>query len=334
MAARSSPSIYDLADTLGVSASTVSRVLNQRGGIGEATRKRVLASAKKSGFRPRMTARQLTVAIVIDRHRFTTFGGFVPNLLSCIIETISKHDVAVELVTEHNLDRLDARLIDGVVAMAWDDATIELLRGLRGVPVVTLNRMDESEFSSVASDHRQHGEMAADYFASRGHRRIAMICEERSNWGTLQRYEGFVSRLQELGLPVDSDTVSFTDHQPMYGLLRRLATVAKPTALFVANESMGMEAMYILQQVLQVRVPQDISLLGMESDRVSQFLAPPLTAIAQPMMELAERSLEVLLKQVSEKQGPSHVILSNRLIERESVASVTPPTTAVVSPSR
>ena len=48
-----------------------------------------------------MTARQITIAVVIDRHRFTTFGGFVPNLLSCVVEALSKHDVAVELVTEH-----------------------------------------------------------------------------------------------------------------------------------------------------------------------------------------------------------------------------------------
>ncbi|HEV7298554.1 MAG TPA: LacI family DNA-binding transcriptional regulator [Tepidisphaeraceae bacterium] len=322
MAERPRKSIYDLADTLGVSASTVSRVLNQRSGIGEATRKRVLASAKRAGFRPRMTARQLTVAVVIDRHRFTTFGGFVPNLLSCLVETISKHEVAVELLTEHNLERLDRRLIDGVVAMAWDDATIDLLKKLNDVPVVTLNRVDVPEFSAVASDHRQHGEMAVDYLAGRGHTKIAMICEERDNWGTRQRLEGFMSRLQALGLPVDEDSVSYTDHQPMYGLLRRLTTIARPTALFVANESLGLEAMYILQQVLQVRVPQDISLLGMDSAQVSQFLAPPLTAIAQPMAEVADRALSVLLSQMGQKQKPEHVILENRLIERESVVSL------------
>jgi len=268
-----------------------------------------------------MSARQLTIAVVIDRHRFTTFGGFVPNLLSCVVEALSKHEVAVELVTEHNLERLDTRLVDGVLAMAWDDSTIELLKRMRDVAVVTLNRMDVPEFSAVATDHRRQGEMAVEYLAGRGHKRIAMICEERSNWGTQERIEGFTGKLRELELPVDEFSVSFTDHQPMYGLLRRLATMAQPTAIFVANESLGLEASYILQNVLNIRVPQDVSLVGMESPQVSQFLSPPLTTIAQPLDELAERSLEVLLRQIGNSHEPTRLMLENRLIERESVSA-------------
>lgn len=322
MADKPVQSIYELADSLGVSTSTISRVLNRRGGIGDATRKRVLASARAAGFRPRMTARQITIAVVIDRHRFTTFGGFVPNLLSCVVESLSKHDVAVELVTEHSLDRLNKRLIDGVLAMAWDDATIELLKKLKDVSVVTLNRMDVPEFSSVAADHRQHGEMAVEYLARRGHKRIAMICEERNNWGTAQRVDGFRSALKAKGLPIDEDSVSFTEHQAMYGLLHRLTNTSKPSAIFVANESMGLEAAYILQHVLKVRVPHDVSLLGMESSQVSQFISPPMTAICQPLDELAERSLELLLVQLAEGGPPKQIMLRNRLMERESVATL------------
>ena len=322
MAGKSVQSIYELADTLGVSTSTVSRVLNRRGGIGDETRKRVLASARAAGFRPRMTARQVTIAVVIDRHRFTTFGGFVPNLLSCVVESLSRQDVAVELVTERSLDRLNKRLIDGVLAMAWDDATIELLRKLKDVSIVTLNRMDVAEFSAVAADHRQHGEMAVEYLHRRGHRRIAMICEERHNWGTTQRVEGFRSAMQVRGLAIEEDTISCTEHQAMYGLLHRLTSTHKPTAIFIANESMGLEAAYILQHVLKVRVPQDVSLLGMESTQVSQFISPPMTAICQPLDELAERSLELLLHQLVEGGAPKKIMLNNRLMERESVATL------------
>lgn len=322
MAGKSVQSIYELADNLGVSASTVSRVLNRRSGIGESTRRRVLASARAAGFRPRMTARQHTIGVVIDRHRFNSYGGFVPNLLSCVVESLSKHDVAVELITEHSLERLSERLLDGVIAMAWDDATVDMLRGVKGAPVVTLNRMDVPELSAVASDHRQHGEMAAQYFASRGHKQMVMICEERNNWGTEQRIGGFTETLRTLGLPVDEGTVSFTEHQAMYGLLHRLTTSRKPSAIFVANEQLGLEAAHILQHVLKVRVPHEVSLVGMESPQVSQFIAPPLTTIGQPLEELAERALEILLKQLDEPGPPQHIVLGNRLIERESVATI------------
>src|SRR5690606_33361674 len=60
-------SVYDLAKKTGVSVSTVSRVMNQRGRISLETRQRVLAAARAAGFRPRMAARQITVAVVLDR---------------------------------------------------------------------------------------------------------------------------------------------------------------------------------------------------------------------------------------------------------------------------
>lgn len=315
-------SIYDLADTLGVSASTVSRVLNQRGGIGDATRKRVLASARAAGFRPRMSARPVTIAVVIDRHRFNAYGGYVSSLVGSLVEELSKQDVSVDLVTEHNIKRLSNRLFDGVLALAWDDETVRVLKRLKEIPVVALNRMDVDGFSAVATDHRAQGRMAVEYLAGRGHKRITMICEERNNWGSQQRSEGFIAQLLERGLPVNEYSVCYTDHQPMYGLLHRLLAEPKPTAIFVAGENLGLEATYILQDVLGVRVPLDISLIGMESQQVSQYLSPPMTTLAQPLAELAEKSLELLLRQIGESAQPHRVILENKLIERESVVSL------------
>jgi DNA-binding LacI/PurR family transcriptional regulator len=313
-------SIYDLAENLGVSTSTVSRVLNRRAGIGAETRRKVLASAKAARFRPRMAARQLTVAVVTDRLQYTTFGGFISCLLSCLVDALSRRDVAVELVTPHSLERLETRLIDGVLAVTWDDSTVECLRRLKQVPVVAINRMDVPEFSSVATDHRRQGEMAVEFLHGRGHRRLAMIVEEQNNWGSQQRVEGFLSKMRELELPIDAYSISFTEHQPLYGLMPRLISGASPTAIFVANENIGLEASHILKSLLRLRIPQDISLLGMESAQVSQFLSPPMATLSQPLEELAMKSLELLLRQIGEPLAPSSIFVETRLIERESVA--------------
>lgn len=317
-------SIYDLASNLGVSASTVSRVLNQRGRIAPATRKKVLDGARAAGFRPRMAARQITLALVMDRHKYASMSGFIPLLLSNLVGALARQEVAVELFTEQNLNRLHDRHIDGVIAMAWDDATMDILRSLKNVPVVTLNRMDIPEFSSVATDHRADGEIVVNHLYAKGHRSIAMIGEERDNWGSRQRASGFLEQLKAMGLPSDESLVAYTEHQPMYGQLRRLIGM-EPTAVFIAGESLGIETLYILREMLNIRVPADISVITMESAKVSQFLSPPLTAIMQPLEELSNTALEVLLKQITEGSSkPVQIVLKNRLIERESVTTRTP----------
>jgi DNA-binding LacI/PurR family transcriptional regulator len=321
--AKSVQSIYDLAEQTGVSASTVSRVLNGRYGIGDATRQKVLLAARAAGFRPRMTARNLTIALVIDRSQFASFGGFVSTLINDLVKVLSRHDVAVELITERSFSRLRGRLVDGVLAMAWDDATLDELLALPDIPVVTLNRMDAPSLSAVASDHRQQGEMAANFFQAHGHRRLAMISEERGNWGSQQRAEGFTAALKQHGLDINDECIQFTDHQPMYGVLRRLVAGWHPTGIFVAGEDMGLEASYIVRQVLGLKIPEDISLIGMESAKVSQFLFPPMTTLCQPMELLAEKAMEVLLAQISaSEKAPVQVMLENTLIERESVLTL------------
>ncbi len=316
-------SIYDLADQMGVSASTVSRVLNGRHGIGEATRKRVLLAARTAGFRPRMTARNLTIALVIDRSQFASSGGFISMLVNDLVKAISRRDVAVELVTERSFGRIRGRLVDGIVAMAWDDSTIEELRALPDIPIVLINRMDDPTLSAVASNHLLQGEMAAEYFYKHGHRRVAMICEEQNNWGTRQRSEGFLKTLKKRGMDISDETIQFTDHQPMYGVLQHLTTGLKPTAIFVAGEDMGLEASYITRQVLGLRIPEDISFMGMEAAKVSQFLFPPMTTLCQPVEQLVEKAMDVLLQQMeSQDRTPTHLRLENVMIERASVQTL------------
>src|ERR1700735_3589252 len=107
MGSKPMQSIYDLAMDIGVSPRTVSRVLNQRGRIAPATRQRVLASARAAGFRPRMMARQTTLALVMDRqHYANATDGFIPLLLSALVGVLSGQEVAVTLFTEQNLNRL------------------------------------------------------------------------------------------------------------------------------------------------------------------------------------------------------------------------------------
>jgi DNA-binding LacI/PurR family transcriptional regulator len=315
-------SIYELAQRTGVSASTVSRVLNQRGRISLATRRKVLAAARAGHFRPRVAARGINVGVVMDRAGFLTFGGFLASLLACVLEELARQNVTVQVFTEKNVGTLGECFVDGVLAMTWDAATVEQLRRLAGVPVVLLNRMDVPEFSAVATDHQADGRIVAEYLLARGHRRMAFLAEEH-DWGAAQRLAGYRQVLAKAGCELGDELVAFSEHQPLYGLLGRLMAQG-PTAVFLAGEDIALESAHILASVLGARIPQDISVVGLENRKVSQFLTPPHTTLAQPMDRLAREALRLLLQHVETGSGePLRVTLDNELIERESVRALT-----------
>ena len=311
-------SVYDLAQRTGYSTSTISRVLNQRGRISAETRRRVLAVAREVGFRPRAAVRQTTVAIVMDRLRYATYGGFVSSMMTHLISELARYDVAVEIYTEDNVDRLGSRFIDGVLALSWDQSTIARLRGLERVPIVVINRMDLEGFSVAASDHRQGGRLVADLLLDAGHRKLAMLAEEQ-DWGADQRIAGMREAMDEHGLDPDSLRVAYTQHQPVYGALRRVLDDER-TALFLAGEDLTIEAMYILTAIFDIAVPDGLSVVGLENERVSQFVHPPLTSLAQPLDELARETVRLIIDQIHEKRSsPTQSIVKNSLIQRESV---------------
>jgi DNA-binding LacI/PurR family transcriptional regulator len=154
-----------------------------------------------------------------------------------------------------------------------------------------------------------------------------MICGAPDDHAAALRVAGFRAAAVRQGLGTDAAAVAFAGHQPMYGLLRRVLS-AGPTALFVADEALALEASHILRDLLDLRVPEHVSLLGMESAEMSRLLA--MTTLAQPLEELARAALDLLLRQVETRDpAPEHVVLPCRLIERDSVTTAT-----VVPPSR
>ena len=313
-------SIYDLAEQTGLATSTISRVLNQRGRISMETRHRVLAAAREAGFKPRMSARQTAVAVVLDRIRYSTYGGFTASLLTHLIDQLAERDIAVEVYTENNVPRLGSRFIDAAIAMSWDRSTIDQLRKLIDVPIVVINRLDLPEFSAVASDHYQSGKLVGEYFLKLGHTRVAFLAEE-SDWGAQQRVQGYRDAMETGGQTLRDELVMYTEHRPAYGALRRLL-VHQPTALFLAGEDLALEGTFLLTDLLGIKVPEQMSLVGLENVKVSQFTRPPLTTLCQPLDEIARLSLELAMDLIaSGNPKPEQTLLNNVMIERESVAS-------------
>ncbi len=316
-------SIYELARKTGLSTSTVSRVLNQRGRISKGTRLRVLAAAREAGFRPRASVRQDTVAIVVDRFRYASYGGFQSTLLTHLITALARYDFASEVYTEDNVDRLGTRFIDGVLALTWSDQTVTKLRQLSNVAIVMVNRLDLEGFSTAATDHFQGGQLVAEHLIDHGHRRIAFLAEER-DWGAGQRIEGVRQTLKRRGHDPAGLIVGFTDHQPVEQAMGRLLQ-SDATALFLTGEDLTIEAAYVLKHRLGLNIPDDLSVVGLENAKVSRFIHPPLTTLCQPFDQLATAALDILTQHLQDAGSqPIQQILDNHLIARESVRSLGP----------
>lgn len=314
-------SIYELAEKTGLSVSTISRVLNQRGRISKDTRIRVLNAAREAGFRPRASARQNTLAVVMDRFQFATYGGFQSTVLSHLLTALPRYKFAAEVYTEDNVATLGTRFVDGVLALTWSDATIQKLQELSQVPVVLINRVDVETFSTAATDHFQSGQLVANHLIDHGHRRIGFLGEER-DWGAGQRIEGLRQTLKSNKLDPSGLVVGFTDHGDVYRALERVLADGV-TALFLAGEDLTIEATYLLKHRMGRRIPDDISVVGLENPGVSPFVHPPLTTIAQPLQQLAEAAMQIVTELIeTNDQRPAHRILDNELIVRQSVRRI------------
>ncbi|HAI11170.1 MAG TPA: hypothetical protein DCM28_05655 [Phycisphaerales bacterium] len=325
MAIQSCKSIYDLAQQTGVSVGTVSRVLNQRGRVAESTRQRVLEAARAANFKPRMSARNFTVAVVTDRVGAMPYGGYVSHLMSPMIEALAEHDVSVELYTEHNAANLGNRFVDGVLAMAWSDQTIDKLHEQLGkVPVVFINRLDLTEFSVVGTDQKAGAVSIGEHLLSHGHRDICIVAESQT-WGFTQRVQGLESAMSKAGLDPDKHlTVNLPSdqHETLADQLSR-AVSHKPSALFLASEDLVFQATHHIQNTLGIQIGKDISVVGMELPEISAYMTPPQTTLRQPLRQIATNAVNLLMQHISDGQfKPQQVLLESHLIQRQSVCEL------------
>ncbi len=312
-------SIYDIARMTGVSYATVSRVLNGNGRTSPETRRSVLKTAAKYNFRPKMKARKTTVAIMIDVYD-STRQRYIPSILSSLVEKLSCHDVAIEIFTRTNINQFKECFADAVIAMPWHDSVRDLLCGLKHVPRLTINYSAQDGCSNVASNHEQSGRMAAEHLLSRGHKRSGIIVSTQ-DWGNSRRIEGFRKFFDENGIEVESQLCGVMSNNSPSSIISQMLS-RKATAIFIGMEDASIEICSILS-MLNVKVPEDLSLISMENSIYSRFLHPPMTTINQQLETMVERAVELIIEKVYSKDiSPEEILIDNQLIERQSVRNL------------
>lgn len=299
-----------------VSTGTVSRVFNNSPLIPAETRTRVLTAARDLNFRPRVGMRKKQIALVTEPPWKTLMGGYVNTMTQYICFALSRADAVISMITEDCLSHLDDGWFDGIIGIAWEDATLQRLKSVSNVPVVWLSDDYADFFHTVYLDPQETGRIAGEYLYNKGHRRIAVIHE--TDYSGAGRAQGLQEILKNAQQPTCFLGIPNTDAPHL--AVRQLLD-ARCTAVWVTGEDMKvLEVNWLLQELAGKRVPDDISLLGFENPGISQFQRPALTTLASPLREIAEKAVEIVLQE--QQPELQRVEMSVKLIERSSVKSI------------
>lgn len=300
-----------------VSTGTVSRVFNNSSLIPSGTRCKVLTAARELGFRPRVGRRCRQIALVTEPPQNTVMGGYVNTLTQYICFALSRANAGITMITEDRIENLVDCWFDGIIGIAWQDRTIELLRKLKNVPVIWLSDNHSEYFHTVYLNGNRTGRTAAEYLYGKGHRRIAVIHE--SDYSGNERMRGVRDHYAAQGVPEDQ-VYDISGDIPLHLAIKQILD-SGVTALWVTGEDMkAIEANWLLQELAKVRVPEDISLMGFENPGISEFQRPSLTTIASPLQAMAEKAVELALS--DNLKTLQRIELEVRLIERNSVRSI------------
>ena len=327
-----------IASELGVSITTVSKVLNNHADISEATRSRVLAKVEELGYQPNAVARSLSL------RRSHTLGIVIPDLMhSFFVEIIagiepmasargyglllcsSSEDAGKERA---ELDMLRSRQVDGVVlasANASGNTDMLLQFTKRGTSLVMIDRDDHPSVKChrVLTDDEQVGLLATGHLLDSGRRAIAHIGGPPIVHAK-RREKGWRDAIKARGLKPAEDWIvrgGFMESDG-YRAMKRLLTVRpKIDAVFAANDPAAIGAMKAIWEA-GLRVPDDVAVVGVGDIALGDLLRVPLTTVGWSRRDQGRHAAELLLGSLEgEVDRPQRVIIPPRLIVRESSGS-------------
>ena len=332
----STPTMSDVARLAGVSEATVSRTLANPGKVAPATRERVESAARELGYRVNHVARNMRsgkariIGLVVSD---LTNPFFTALARSCEDAAAARGYSLIISNTDESPEResssievMAAERVAGVLLASTNRAgdSIDAIRHL-GIPVVALDRrIDGITTDTVVVDNFAVGYQAATHLADLGHERIAIIRgpEEVSSLG--ERFAGFTQGLRERGLALEDRYVIAGDLRSTGGYRagrELLALPSPPTAVFSAN---NLATLGLLRAVveLEISVPDDLSIVGVDDIPGSELFRPALSTIRQPTYQLGARAIEALLDRVDEPERPiSEIVLAATFEPRGSTAA-------------
>lgn len=334
--------VKDIAAAAGVSPATVSLVLNNKPSrISEDTREHILRIANEMQLQKQNTAlfteykRVQTIGLIIPECHNPFFQGMALAVVEAADSsgyTIMQCSLGEDIQTLYKaVESLVAKNVDGVILVPpanMNKEAIKLLKSLQAskIPMLLLDRAVYSVFCDyVTADNKQGSRLAVEYLLRQGHRRIGLLLGEESVYTSQKRLEGYMAALAGGGIPYEPGLVyhgMFDVESGRHGAKKLVCEGV--TAIFAANDLMAY-GVYQYARENELRIPEDLSVIGYDNTELCDLLFPPLTSMDQGIASMAAKAVELMLQQISEKgkeRRAENYYFAPRLVERNSVKAL------------
>ena len=326
MPRRSKITMDDVARAAGVSIQTVSAVINNKSGISEKTRARIRKIIARLDYQPNLLAsslrgqRSFTIGVLIP----SITNPFYPELVRGIEDEAQRHGYSLFLCNSDEdpekevnyLHLLRRHRIAGLIAgtinehPAWTQALNNL--AAQGISIVLLlgSSPPSEKITLVTTDEQEGFVKATSHLLDLGHDRIGMIMPPSSPKGREPRVTGFMQAHASHGKKVEPELLvrggwHVTEGQEGAAQLMRLPV--PPTAIVAPNDMAAIGAIAKLKE-LNVKVPEDVAVVGFDNIGIARWYDPSLTTVDQPRHQMGERAMQELLKRFENPSAPAEVV--------------------------
>ena len=336
--ASSQTTLKSIAERLGLSVTTVSRVLNGRARkyrISEKTEEAVMEVARRLNFLPNQLARglrlnrTLTIGLVIPDISNTFFANIARNVETearkrkySTILCDSGENTELEI---ESLELLRSRKVDGLVLSPVGEMAAHLKKYENSeLPIVIVDRyLPDLKLPYVASDNYKGAHNAVSFLIENGHKTIACIQGLRKTMPNIERLRGYEDALKQHRIQLDKSLIVGNDFGQDNGYIQTkllLSTRRDVTAILALSNLISLGALRAIQEE-GLNVPGDISIISFDDQPYSAYLATPMTTVAQNNAEMGRVAVQLLFDQIDSPQPlqTRGLLLPTEFIERKSV---------------
>jgi len=319
-----------VARMAGVSAATVSRILNGTAVVKDDKKSAVDAAIAHLGFVPNPVARglaggrTLSIGVVTQAIDSPFYGGALRGIEDVLTRAgysplfiSGRWNAAAEA---RCIDALRARRVDGLIVLTGRLSDAALAAHARELPVVVTGRsLKAPGLYALSFDNFEGARLAVQHLLGLGHRRIAFISGDPRHPDAKERLRGYRSALEAAGVAHSPALVlpgEYTENSGFIAVERLLESGEPFSAIFAANDQMAFGAALALHR-RRLRVPDDVSLVGFDDLASAVYSTPPLSTVHHPVYELGQLAAQAMLQMLA-GETPTTALPAPRFIVRES----------------